>query len=234
MRRPNTTREELDRLLEQLTYENVVAAIAEYLNADDRKEWMKAHQSGPSRRYFLTWLGEKLDAKAIAKGALKANGYRYEGWHTDPIIDALEDLGFAVWDADRDGAFDLAAATNYEIAKRLARPGQQRFRSEAMALWGHSCAVSGVSLDTALEAAHIVPHSEAGQMSARNSIILRADLHRLFDAGLMAIDPHTLQVKFHRKAEQVYADFKRNQISLPDDGPTAADFEERWQMFQPA
>ena len=230
--RPNTTREKLGELLSQLTYTNVVAAIDAYLNAHNRDAWMKAQQSGSSRRYFLIWLGEKLDAKAIAKGALKANGYNYEDWHTDPIIDALEGLGFAVWDAQRDGEFDLEAATAYELIKRLARPGQQRFRSEALALWDHRCAVSGLSLDAALEAAHIVPHNESGRMSARNSIILRADLHRLFDANLMAIDPDTLAVAFHPRAEVKYAEFKGEQIWLPDDGPEAKDFEERWQRFQ--
>jgi hypothetical protein len=177
--RPNTTRATLDQLGNQLNYTNIAAAIDSYLNADNRDAWMKLQQSGSSRRYFLIWQGEKLDAKAIAKGALKANGYSYENWHTDPIIDALEDLGFAVWDAQRDGEFDLEAATAYELVKRLARLGQQPFRCEALALWGHRCAVSGVSLNAALDAAHIVPHNESGIMSARNSIILRADLHRL-------------------------------------------------------
>lgn len=232
--RPNTTRKELNLLLSQLNYKDVVDSINDYLNANNRKAWMKAHQSGASTRYFLIWLGQNLDAKAIAKGALKANSYAYENWHTDPIIDALEGLGFAVWDVRRDGEFDLQKATAYELTKRLARPGQQRFRSEALALWDHSCAVSGLSIDTALEAAHIVPHSSSGEMSARNSIILRADLHRLFDANLMAIDPDTLEVALHMKAEEEYAKFKGEHIWLPDNGPKAKDFEERWQRFQSA
>lgn len=234
MTRKNTTREQLDTLLDHITYTDVFAAIADYLNANDRKAWLKTRQSGPSRRYFLTWLGEQLDAKAIAKGALKAKGYSHEYWHTDPIIDALEILGFAVWDTERDGDFDLEAATTYELTKRLARPGQQRFRSNALTLWEHRCAVSGLSLDRALEAAHIIPHIESGRMSARNSIVLRADLHRLFDSGLMAINPDRLEVTFHPRAELAYAEYKGEQIRLPDDGPEANDFEERWQLFKSA
>ncbi len=107
MPRPNTTRDDLNELLANLTYGDIEASIDDYLKADDRKAWMKAVQSGPSRRYFLIWHGEMLDAKAIAKGALKANDAEYENWHTDPIIDTLEELGFAVWDAQRDGEFDL-------------------------------------------------------------------------------------------------------------------------------
>lgn len=229
--RQNTSRIELEELLDQLSLADIDVAVGEYLATHDLKAWFKNVQSGPSRRYFLIWKGEKLDAKAIAKSALRENGHEYEDWHTDPIIDALEEIGCTIWDVERDGQFDQDAATTYEITKRLARNGQQRFRGDALRLWGDRCAVSGVTIDRALEAAHIVPHTESGQMDAQNSIVLRADLHRLFDSNMMAINPSDMSVNFAERARKSYAEFEGKAISSPDGGPKVSAFEARWQIF---
>lgn len=232
MARPNTRRDEFHELLEQISYANLEIAIVEYLAVADRKAWMKELKSASSRRYFLIWQGEPLDAKAIGKAALRANDYRFEYWHTDPIIDVLEHIGFAIWDVDRDGAFDRNAAAAYETVRRLARVGQQRFRSDALILWGNRCAVSGVALDTALEAAHTVPHTQDGEMNVRNSIVLRTDIHRLFDAGLIAIDPVNLCVVSQSQVEVFYPELTGKSIMLPQGGPSAKAFETRWANFK--
>ena len=41
----------------------------------------------------------------------------------------------------------------------------------------------------ALEAAHIRPYSEQGPHRVSNGLLLRADLHRLFDAGYITVTP---------------------------------------------
>jgi len=237
MTRPNTSRDDLNELLAHLSYRDIERAIEDYLEADDAVSWMHELGSRPSRRYFLIWQGEQLPAKAIGKAAMRANDFQdwrpdLQYWHTDPIIDALEHIGFAIWDEKRDGDFNSAAATAYETTRRLARAGQQRFRSEALRLWGNRCAISGVTLDTALEAAHIVPHTKGGEMDARNSIVLRVDLHRLFDAALLAIDPVTLRVAWHATAGASYPDFKDKTLSLPKGGASADDFKMRWARFK--
>ncbi|MCG7354741.1 HNH endonuclease [Roseomonas mucosa] len=45
-----------------------------------------------------------------------------------------------------------------------------------------------------LEAAHILPYRGEATNHPTNGLLLRADLHTLFDCGLLAIDPDTLQV----------------------------------------
>ena len=45
-----------------------------------------------------------------------------------------------------------------------------------------------------LEAAHILLHADSGLNHSKNGILLRADLHSLFDDGLLRIDPATLSV----------------------------------------
>lgn len=69
-----------------------------------------------------------------------------------------------------------------------ARPGQQRFRDEAMRRHNDRCVITQVGIPTALEAAHVIPHTGCPEFEVpENSLILRRDLHALFDAGLICI-----------------------------------------------
>ncbi len=45
-----------------------------------------------------------------------------------------------------------------------------------------------------MEAAHIINHSQSGLNCIGNGILLRSDIHSLFDANLLGIDPYTLKV----------------------------------------
>lgn len=49
------------------------------------------------------------------------------------------------------------------------------------------CAISGCTLEDCLDAAHILPVANNGKEVLSNMILLRADLHRLFDAGLWSL-----------------------------------------------
>jgi predicted restriction endonuclease len=49
------------------------------------------------------------------------------------------------------------------------------------------CEITGESELHALEAAHIVPVSAHGNFDAKNGLLLRADIHTLFDRGLLHI-----------------------------------------------
>lgn len=68
------------------------------------------------------------------------------------------------------------------------RRGQAKFR-EALMLGHHGkCCISGSSVVEVLEAAHIIPHSEITDYSVSNGLLLRADLHTLYDLNLIGID----------------------------------------------
>lgn len=62
------------------------------------------------------------------------------------------------------------------------RRGQPKFRKRLLELYDSKCAISGVDIDVVIDAAHIINHSD-------NGILLRSDLHDLFDAGLLMIGP---------------------------------------------
>ena len=59
-----------------------------------------------------------------------------------------------------------------------------QFRKIILAADSHSCVITGEHTLEALEAAHLVPAKNGENDISCNGITLRADLHRLFDAGL--------------------------------------------------
>jgi len=85
-----------------------------------------------------------------------------------------------------------------EVRPRL---GQSSFRVLVTDAYQRRCAITGESTLMALEAAHIVPYSGEGGHDVRNGLLLRADFHRLFDAGLVSITPE-LRVKISRRIKE--------------------------------
>jgi len=70
------------------------------------------------------------------------------------------------------------------------RRGQRDFRDRLIAAWKRRCVVTESRVEGLLEAAHIIPHSEATDYRTSNGLLLRADIHTLYDIGLLSIDQH--------------------------------------------
>lgn len=68
------------------------------------------------------------------------------------------------------------------------RRGQVAFRESLLDLYGGACAVTRSTARAVLEAAHIIPFSEGGTTDPSNGLLLRADIHTLFDLRLISID----------------------------------------------
>jgi len=67
------------------------------------------------------------------------------------------------------------------------RLGQNTFRIAVTDAYGRGCAVTAEHSLPALEAAHIKRYADHGPHEVRNGVLLRADLHRLFDKGYVTI-----------------------------------------------
>lgn len=79
----------------------------------------------------------------------------------------------------------------------LIRPriGQGAFRLTLTDAYRKRCALTGESTLPVLEAAHIVPYANEGSHDIRNGLLMRADFHKLFDAGLVSVAPDlTIQI----------------------------------------
>jgi putative restriction endonuclease len=76
-------------------------------------------------------------------------------------------------------------------AEYLARGrlGQGAFRVLVIDAYERRCAVTGEKTLPVLEAAHIKPYSLNGPHRLNNGILLRSDLHKLFDLGYVTVTP---------------------------------------------
>lgn len=69
------------------------------------------------------------------------------------------------------------------------RLGQGAFRVLVTESYQKRCAVTGEKTLPVLEAAHIQPYAEHGPHQVNNGILLRSDLHKLFDLGYVTVTP---------------------------------------------
>lgn len=69
------------------------------------------------------------------------------------------------------------------------RLGQGAFRLTLTDAYKRRCAITGENTLPVLEAAHIVPYADEGTHDVQNGLLLRADFHKLFDAGLVSVAP---------------------------------------------
>ena len=81
------------------------------------------------------------------------------------------------------------------IQASVVRQGQGNFRAAMLDRYGAQCVITGCKIDTLLEAAHIIPYRGDQSHDELNGLLLRVDIHRLFDAHLISINPKTLTVE---------------------------------------
>ena len=69
------------------------------------------------------------------------------------------------------------------------RVGQKAFKALVQEAYGRQCAVTGDKIVPVLQAAHIRPITAEGENRVDNGLLLRSDVHTLFDLGYLAIHP---------------------------------------------
>jgi putative restriction endonuclease len=75
------------------------------------------------------------------------------------------------------------------------RLGQRSFQAVVLSAYGHRCAITGGRIRPVLQAAHIRPLPAGGEHRLDNGLLLRSDVHTLYDRGYLGVDPqHRLLV----------------------------------------
>lgn len=84
-----------------------------------------------------------------------------------------------------------SAASTVEFGEALVRRrlGQGAFSMMVSDAYEKRCAVTGEKTLPVLEAAHIKPVSKGGFHGAANGLLLRSDVHKLFDRGYVTVNP---------------------------------------------
>jgi hypothetical protein len=75
------------------------------------------------------------------------------------------------------------------------RRGQQKFRDALLDRHGNRCLVTTCTVLAVIEAAHIHPYRGENDNHPDNGLLLRADIHTLFDLNLLGIEPDHFQVE---------------------------------------
>ncbi len=84
------------------------------------------------------------------------------------------------------------AGRNQVIESIIRRRGHPAFRQQLLAAYEYRCAITNFNAIDALEATYIVPYRGKTTHHPSNGLLLRADLHTLFDLGKMAIDTRNM------------------------------------------
>lgn len=118
-----------------------------------------------------------------------------------------------------------------------ARRGQTEFRKRLLDAYGRRCCISGCREEALLEAAHIRPHAEEPNYSTRNGLLLRADLHTLYDLHLLGVDEFGNVTLSAEVKDPYYKDLvnKIRRITPPDRGedrPSEDDRRARMKLFR--
>ncbi|MDP8246422.1 MAG: HNH endonuclease [Candidatus Hinthialibacter antarcticus] len=107
------------------------------------------------------------------------------------------------------------AKEKVERSIRLRR-GQPKFRGLLLRYYNGRCAVTGCNFEGALEAAHITPYNGDRTNNPQNGILLRADIHTLWDLNLIAVDPKTYKVIIHKALKKTeYEKLNGASLTLP-------------------
>jgi len=129
----------------------------------------------------------------------------------------------------------ITQASDDELNKIQAwinrRKNQSVFKKALMNLYANKCAITGTAQKEVLEAAHIINYSINGLNSNENGLLLRADIHKLFDQGLLQIHPEKLTVNLHGSLlNGEYGKYNGQVINMPVDGtrPSKNHLKTRW------
>ena len=165
----------------------------------------------PSLNLLSIWRLVRLDSpfsvgnliKVSDGKPLSTNRSRSGGWSRVRSIEAISSNSVAALVDSQEASMADSSIFNPEsiedarvriAASIVQRRGQPEFRRKLLDAYGGRCAVTDYDVEDALEACHIIQYQGPDTNHPTNGLLLRADLHTLFDLGLMAFEPQTGRV----------------------------------------
>lgn len=148
-------------------------------------------------------------------------------------LQQYEDFKFSTVDFEPSSIEDARKRAIREIVQRQ---GQPIFRRKLLKAYGNRCTVTGFRSLFVLEAAHIVPYLGPDTNAIQNGLILRADIHTIFDLGLLGIHPNSRALLVSSElAKSGYAKLNGRTLIEPIDSsfrPTKSALEFRFELFR--
>ncbi|MDP5459602.1 HNH endonuclease [Alishewanella sp. SMS8] len=132
---------------------------------------------------------------------------------------------------------DTVIATNvekkYALVRTQLRVGQTDFRSALISNYNGQCCITKCSELAVLDAAHIRPYSGYHSNTLDNGLLLRSDIHKLYDRFLLSIEPESLTVKLSPTVkDKHYLILDGIPINLGNIAPSQTFLEEHYSTFK--
>jgi hypothetical protein len=127
--------------------------------------------------------------------------------------------------------------TEFAAAAIRMRRGRRELRDQLLRRYGDKCAFSGGCPQDLLEVAYLVPYPTGDVHAPENAILLRSDLHTLWDLNLLGVDPSTLRVALAPNLSgSPYEKLAGRALTSRADGShlSREGLAERWQRFSSA
>lgn len=140
--------------------------------------------------------------------------------HAAGVSDQKASVTISLLDWPPDG-FDPHAEHDHRlkvVSEVFRRQGGPRFRRALLSAYEGRCAMSRYDATGALEAAHIIPYRGPQTNHLTNGLLLRADLHDLFDLGLIAVDTDSMRLQLAEElSATMYEPLHNERLWLPSD-----------------
>lgn len=198
-------------------HKQLVAEYGEFDIENVRKDLVMLSVNDPKRRAYRAWEVRngkpqiKYDLVFAGAGSGKDRQYeiydpkKHGVWSfvklpgggldlrkVEDVEGSVEEAGKAAYDPNSE-----SEGKDYAIGAIARRRGGSAFRNAVLSAYANKCCISGCTLQDVLEAAHIRPYAGASTNVVPNSLLLRSDLHTLFDLLRLTIEPSTLTIKVH-------------------------------------
>ncbi|MDO6766088.1 DUF3578 domain-containing protein [Agarivorans sp. 1_MG-2023] len=136
--------------------------------------------------FQINTTNEELNIR-IAEKSYKLSTTASKLWNDiDKLLSVY--VSYSSMGADKDISKISGFQSERVIRSILLRRGQPAFRNKLKQINNGKCLVTGCDVDSILEAAHIIPVAENGSMSVHNGLLLRSDIHTLFDLNKLGIN----------------------------------------------
>jgi hypothetical protein len=130
---------------------------------------------------------------------------------------------------------NVADERERRITEVVQRRGQPKFRRSLLTAYSKQCAVTRCDAVAALEAAHIAPYRGPNWNHVSNGLLLRSDIHALFDLNLIGINPDSLRIALNSQLiGSSYMKLNGRRLARPNEVehlPNSTVLKQRWNEF---
>lgn len=181
------------------------------------EDWLPTEYEPFTRIEDATLQAVRADFGGVAK-FLKENIYQRSD--KGPSLDVSGIFKHVEDTATSTGVFHAVSVTDSRtrhFEAIIRRRGHPRFRHLLLRAYGRRCAFSKCEVREVLEAALIRPYRGAQTFHVSNGLLLRSDLHTLFDLGQISVDSSNMTVLISKALENsTYRFLKGRSIVVPE------------------